>query len=135
MSQPSRDTSPPPPALTVYFDGACPLCSREIATYQRMPGAEQLCWIDVHGTDPAALGADLTPEQALARFHVRSADGALVSGGAAFARLWGALPGLRWLAALAGRPPLSWALEPAYRLFLRLRPWLTRRRSRGLASV
>ena len=29
-----------PPALTVYFDGACPVCSREIAMYRRQPGAE-----------------------------------------------------------------------------------------------
>ena len=61
------------------------------------------------------------------------ADGSLVSGGAAFVRLWSSLPGLRWLAAMAARPPVSWALEPAYRLFLRLRPWLTGRSTGGPA--
>ncbi len=106
-------------SATVYYDGACPLCSREIGTYRRLRGADQLCWIDVSRQE-APLGPGLTREAALARFHVRMADGALVSGGAAFVRLWGCLPGLRWLAAIAARPPFSWALEPAYRLFLRL---------------
>lgn len=118
--------------VTVYFDGACPLCSREIGAYRRLRGASQVCWIDVSRQE-AVLGPGLTRDAALARFHVRTGDGSLVSGGAAFVRLWGSLPGLQWLAAIAARPPVSWALEPAYRLFLRLRPWLTRRAAGGSA--
>lgn len=121
--------------VTVYYDGACPLCSREIGVYRGLRGADRVCWVDVQSADRAALGEDLTREEALARFHVRGADGSLVSGGAAFVRLWNSLPALGWLAAVAGRPPLSWALEPAYRLFLRLRPWLTRRRGSPSARV
>ena len=133
----SDATNPPgrAPVVTVYYDGACPLCSREIGAYRRLRGADRVCWVDVQSVDPAALGEGLSREKALARFHVRGTDGSLVSGGAAFVRLWGSLPTLKWLAALAGRPPLSWALEPAYRLFLRLRPWLTRRRDGGSAAV
>lgn len=132
MSGPTQPEPAAAPRATVYYDGACPLCSREIGTYRRLRGADQLCWIDV-SRQGAPLGPDLTPEAALARFHVRMADGSLVSGGAAFVRLWGSLPGLRWLAAIAAHPPFSWALEPAYRLFLRLRPWLIRRPAGGSA--
>lgn len=130
-SPPERAEAP----LTVYYDGACPLCAREIATYRRLRGAERLCWVDASDRGPEGLGPDLSREAALARFHVRTADGTLVSGGAAFVRVWSALPGLRWLAAIAGRPPLSWALEPAYRLFLRLRPLLARFRRRDALPV
>jgi predicted DCC family thiol-disulfide oxidoreductase YuxK len=117
------------PAATVYFDGACPLCSREIGAYRRLEGAADICWVDVHGATEAGPAVDLSREQALARFHVRAADGTLVSGGAAFVLLWRQLPSLNWLAVIASHPPVSWCVEPAYRLFLRLRPWLTRRRS------
>ena len=111
---------------TVYFDGACPLCSREIATYRRMDGADSLRWVDITQVTAQELGGDLTREQALARFHVRDEQGRLVSGAAGFVTIWRRLPGLRWLAWLAARPPLKWLLEPAYRVFLRFRPWLTR---------
>ncbi|MCU0975861.1 MAG: DUF393 domain-containing protein [Steroidobacteraceae bacterium] len=132
MSLPSENGPVAPPRVTVFYDGGCPLCSREIGTYRRMQGADELCWIDVSRQD-APLDGRITRERALARFHVQASDGSLVSGGAAFVRLWASLPGLRWLAAIASRPPLSWAMEPAYRLFLRLRPWLTRRHADRVA--
>jgi ubiquinone biosynthesis monooxygenase Coq7 len=111
---------------TVYYDGACPLCSREIALYRRLEGAEGLRWVDITTAPPEAFGEGLTREEALSRFHVRDEDGRLVSGGAGFVAIWRRLPGLRWLAWAAARPPLAWLLEPAYRVFLRVRPWLTR---------
>lgn len=108
------------PELIVYFDGSCPLCRREIALYRRLRGAERLQWLDVSAGE--TLGAGLSCEAAMRRFHVRDAQGRLWSGGAAFARLWRALPGWRvpgWLFAV---PPMSWLLELAYRAFLPLRP-------------
>lgn len=113
-----------PPALTIYFDGSCPLCRREIAFYRRLRGAGQLDWLDVSAGAP--LGQGLSCEQAMRRFHVRDAQGRLFSGGAAFARLWCALPGWRLLGWAMSVPPLSWGLELAYRAFLPLRPRLQR---------
>ena len=110
------------PEITVYFDGSCPLCRREIALYQRQRGAGRLAWVDVSA--PAELGEGLSCEAAMRRFHVRERQGRLLSGGAAFARLWRALPGWRVLGWLFAWPPLSWVLEAAYRVFLPLRPRL-----------
>ena len=110
--------------LTIYFDGSCPLCRREIAFYRRLRGAERLQWLDVSAGAP--LGQDLSCEAAMRRFHVRDAQGRLLSGGAAFARLWRALPGWRVLGWCFAWPPMSFALEGAYRAFLPLRPGLQR---------
>jgi predicted DCC family thiol-disulfide oxidoreductase YuxK len=108
--------------LTVYFDGSCPLCRREIAIYRRLPEALSVAWIDVSaGQD---LGGTLSCEAAMARFHVRDAQGRLFSGAAAFSRMWRVFPGWRWLGWLSAWPPLSWLFELAYRLFLPLRPGL-----------
>jgi predicted DCC family thiol-disulfide oxidoreductase YuxK len=101
-----------PPRLTVLYDGACPLCRREIgdAALPLPPGA--------------------TREQLLARFHVRRADGELLVGAQAFLALWAVLPGWRWLAWAGRLPGAAWTMERIYRRFLRWRPALQRWASR-----
>lgn len=115
-------SGPDPFACTVYFDGACPVCSREVAHYRGRLGAERIRWVDASTADPYALGPGLDGPAALARFHVRGADGALVSGAAAFATLWRHLPAYAWLGRAASWPPMLAILEAGYRAFLRVRP-------------
>ncbi len=108
----------------VYFDGSCPLCRREIDFYRRQTGADAINWVDVSAADYAGGEGTPEPETAMKRFHVKRADGTLVSGGAAFAELWAALPALRPIGILFRYPPFSWAIALGYRLFLPLRPLL-----------
>jgi predicted DCC family thiol-disulfide oxidoreductase YuxK len=108
------------PKPVVYYDGACPVCAREIRAYQGRAGADQIEWQDVSLPAPV-LAPDLTQSAALARLHVRRPDGTLVSGAAAFAVIWSSLPGLAWAGKLMTWPPMLWAAERGYRLFLRLR--------------
>lgn len=123
------DPGAPPPALTVLYDGACPLCRREIGLYRQLPSAAPLCYADV--SDPAQpLPDGTTRAQLLARFHVRAADGRLLDGAEAFLALWAALPGWRWLARVGRLPGAAWILERVYRRFLRGRPALQRGASR-----
>lgn len=117
--------------LRVYYDGRCPLCRAEIDHYRRCEGARGLDFVDVGRDADAALGEGLDRDRALRRFHVRDRAGHLVSGAAAFARLWRVLPGWRWLARIVdlrilGCRPILPLGEVAYRLFLPLRPWLAR---------
>ena len=135
-SRPSRSTVPQPPSppvpiaaapraapavLTVHYDGACPVCAREIALYRRQPGAERCEWIDAARCDAAALGPGLVRERALERLHVRRADGTLVSGARGFAELWSALPRTATLGRIASSGPMPRLLEGAYRAFLAVR--------------
>lgn len=124
MLKPGPDASDAPP-LTVLYDGACPLCRREIGFYQRLSPTTPLCFADV--SDAAqALPPGTTRDQLLARFHVRGPDGRLLSGAAAFLALWAVLPGWRWLARLGRVPGVPWLMERGYRGFLRFRPRLQR---------
>jgi len=111
----------PSAACTVYFDGACPLCRREIDHYRRQAQGAPVAWVDVSTCHAAELGADLDRAAALARMHVRRADGQLVSGAAAFAEIWRRLPAYAWLARLAAWPRLLAVMEAGYVGFLKLR--------------
>jgi len=108
---------------TVYFDGACPVCRREIAHYRRQRGSESIAWVDASSCDEAELGPGLDRSVVLSRFHVRNADGTLTSGAAAFVAIWRRLPAFAWLAALASSRPVLALLEAGYSIFLRVRPW------------
>jgi predicted DCC family thiol-disulfide oxidoreductase YuxK len=116
-------TVDPAAACAVYYDGGCPVCSREIALYQRLSeGAADRPAFENVSADDAALPAGVSREEALARFHVRLGSGEVVSGAAAFIALWRATPRFRLLGRAASLPPLPWLLELAYRGFLKARP-------------
>ena len=103
----------------VFFDGSCPLCRAEIGLY-RTSGSDAR-FTDI-SDDQTAPPDEISQAEAMKRFHVRRADGKLVSGAAAFAELWKATPGWRWLGHIAALPPFVWIGEGLYRLFLFVRP-------------
>lgn len=107
-----------PAPIEVYYDGGCPICSREIAFYKARRGAERFVWIDANNADPASLGSGLDRETAMARMHVRQSNGKLLTGAAAFAEMWRQMPGLKWLGWLLAIPPFGAIAELAYRGFL-----------------
>ena len=111
-------------AVTVFYDGACPLCATEIGFYQRRRGAERVAWVDASAGSDSILAPGLTRTDALRRFHVRDASGQWVSGGRAFAALWSALPTFSWLGRLFQIRGLAGLLDRFYDLFLRWRPHL-----------
>lgn len=108
----------PKRAAAVYYDGGCPVCSREIGFYKRRMASAEIDWRDVNRADAAP---DLSREDALARFHIRQADGALISGARAFLALWRNDRRLGVLARALDRQPFLWALELGYAGFLKAR--------------
>ncbi|USU05363.1 DUF393 domain-containing protein [Sphingomonadaceae bacterium OTU29LAMAA1] len=116
--------------VTVWHDGNCPLCRREIALMRRLDRGGRITFVDATGpevcpSDRAAL---------LARFHAME-DGRMLSGAAAFAAMWRAIPLLRPIGLLARYRPVLRLLERAYSRFLIVRPrlqrWLLRREARA----
>lgn len=118
--------------LTVWYDGGCPLCTREIALMRRLDRKARLRFVDVSdGTTACPLDRGAL----LARFHVSDGRGHFYSGAAAFAAMWRAVPLLRPLGLLALLPGMTWVLERLYRAFLRVRPtvqrWMRERERHG----
>ena len=121
-AMPHSAATPGAGSLTVYFDGGCPVCSREIAAYRRQTGAQNCVWVDASSCPEPSLGSDLSTRDAMARFHVRRADGQLVVGMRAFALLWLELPRMAWAGRVASMGPMPLLLDGVYRVFLALRP-------------
>jgi predicted DCC family thiol-disulfide oxidoreductase YuxK len=119
----STATIAPPARVTVWYDGACPLCLREIALMRRLDRRGAIRFVDAQ----AGRDCPLDAQTLLARFHAQEPGGPLVSGAAAFAAMWRAIPVLRPFGLLAQLPPLRWLLDRCYLAFLRIRPWLQRR--------
>ena len=105
-------------SVTVWFDGACPLCSREIALMRRLDRAKAIAFVDVTNTQSVC---PINRAEMLARFHAEE-DGQLLSGGAAFAAMWRAIPVLRPLGLAARNGAILAVLEWLYLRFLRVRP-------------
>lgn len=115
------------PQVTVWFDGQCPLCRREIAVMRRLDRRGAIAFVDVSGVDSAG-GAGSCPIDAatlLARFHAQE-DGRMLSGAAAFAAMWRAIPLLRPLGLMARNRVILGVLERLYLVFLKVRPRLQR---------
>ncbi len=108
--------------FTVWYDGACPLCRREIALMRRLDRAGAIRFVDVAGEE---AGCPVDRAELLARFHAEE-NGRLLSGAAAFAAMWRAIPLLRPLGLAARNRWVLALLERAYVAFLRVRPALQR---------
>jgi predicted DCC family thiol-disulfide oxidoreductase YuxK len=111
---------------TVLYDGACPLCVREIAFYRNKRGAERLEWRDISTASDGAQVCGVDAASAKARFHVVMPDGTPRVGAAGFIEIWKALRAFRWLGRLTDNAPIRWLLDRGYDLFLRVRPRLQR---------
>jgi len=111
------------PTLKVWFDGTCPLCQREISLMKRLDREGAITFVDVsEGGDPSC---PIDQRELLARFHAEE-DGEVLSGAAAFAAMWRAIPSLRTLGLIARNRVVLAALERLYVLFLKVRPRIQR---------
>lgn len=112
--------------VEVFYDGACPLCMREIRMLQRRDRHGRIRFTDIAapGFDAAALG--LTWDALMDRIHGRLPDGTMIEGVEVFRRMYAAV-GFTRLAAVSRAPGVSHVLELAYTVFAKNRLRLTGR--------
>ena len=79
-------------SLTVFYDGACSVCRREIERFRRRDKAGLLTLIDIAAPtfDPAQYGLEL--QVFMKKLHVRDAAGNFHTGVDALTRLWAIMP-------------------------------------------
>jgi predicted DCC family thiol-disulfide oxidoreductase YuxK len=120
--------------LKLLYDGACPLCSREVAFLRRRDRAGRLALEDIAapGFDAGRYGLDAAA--VMARIHGVLPDGRVIEGMEVFRRAYAAV-GLGWLLAPSRWPLLSRLFDRAYAIFARNRLRWTGRCEDGSCAV
>jgi predicted DCC family thiol-disulfide oxidoreductase YuxK len=114
--------------IKVLVDGACPLCRREAAIWQRLDrGRGRIALVDISAADFPAAEYGISLAHAMAEIHGILPSGAVARGMEVFRRAYAAV-GLGWLLAPTAWPLLRPVFDRAYRWFARNRLRLTGRR-------
>lgn len=123
-----------PIQVEVFYDGGCPLCSREIRALRRMDRRGRILFTDIAASafDASSVGIPLTT--LMARIHGRLPDGTVIEGVEVFRRLYSAV-GFSAVVALTRLPGISHLLNIAYRQFAKNRLRLTGRCADGACEV
>jgi predicted DCC family thiol-disulfide oxidoreductase YuxK len=117
---PDRAATPPLRALDreceVWFNGDCPVCSREIGAYARAAERRDLPlrFHDSMRSTRTLAAYGLRREHLERRLYLRDEQGRIVSGFRAVLVLWTRIPEYRWLARVFGWPPLRAFCESLY---------------------
>ena len=114
---PSTEGHNMPSFVTVYYDGKCGLCRKEISHYKKIATEGQFIWSDI-AHDAAHLSQlGVSQMDALRRLHATDRNGKLHIGVDAFILIWGQLPTWRPLAILVGLPVVRYIAAMLYNRF------------------
>lgn len=112
--------------ITVYYDGLCKVCSKEISFYRNQLGADSIKFVDICSQDFDAKVEGLDPVRIHQVMHVRRQEGTLALKVDAFIEIWSVLPRFQWLAKAARWAPVNAGLHLGYAGFSIIRPFLPR---------
>lgn len=124
--------------LRIFFDGACPLCSREVEHYLRKDRDGRLIPVDISSPDFDPHPEGITLQAFMYELHAIDRSGAVYRGVDAFRAIWQAFPdaaGYRTLAALIALPLINPLARLGYRGFARLRPYLPGRKGQCVEGI
>ncbi|WP_187426709.1 thiol-disulfide oxidoreductase DCC family protein [Geothermobacter ehrlichii] len=115
--------------LTIFFDGACPLCSRRIDGYRSVCPDDRLRLVDISIPDFLPPAGAPAREEFGRVLHVRDAAGRWLIGVDALRAIWQVLPLRRYrlLAILLGWPGIGLLARGGYRLLAASRHRFTTR--------
>ena len=103
--------------ITVFYDGACSLCAREIGYYRRIAPAGVFVWQDITESAESLAREGVSLAQGLRLLHVKDNAGRLHIGVDAFIVIWKALRRWRLLALVVDLPIVHPIANYAYRAF------------------
>ncbi len=111
--------------LTLFYDGACPLCQAEILFLSGRNQAGLLNFVDINSKAYDPLKVGVSCEEALAAMYGQYADGTLINGVTVFPEAYrrADLPRLAWIFSRKSMQPV---LKMGYRFFAKNRHAISR---------
>lgn len=103
--------------ITVFYDGACGLCSKEINYYRSIAPHGVFDWQDVTVSTVSLDKAGIKLTDALMQLHAIDGDGHMLKGVDAFVIMWKHLGHWKWLGFLVGLPVVRSTAQVLYRHF------------------
>ncbi len=120
-----QDVSAQQPALTLFFDGSCPLCLAEMDLLKHKDQGGVLKFEDITGKDFSVERHGFSCELAMKSIKGKTSTGELLDGVAVFAKAY-ELVGMKRYAQLLGAPRLQGLLSWAYLKFAKHRHILSK---------
>lgn len=111
--------------LRIYYDGLCPLCSKEIEMLKQLNTAGQLEFADLAQQDFIQRYPHIDPIRAYQVLHGETSDGTVITGLDVTCRAWQLVGKHRWLAVLRW-PLIKPVADLFYRFFARHRQAISR---------
>lgn len=108
------------PVLTVFYDGRCPLCVREMRQLKQRDQANTIELIDLHSEQFSPYAGRIDALAANQILHGLTADNQLLLGLDVTHRAW-SLVGRGWMTAPLRWPLIRWFADHCYRFFARHR--------------
>lgn len=112
--------------VEVFYDGDCPICSREIEMIRRMDRHARIRFTNIVAPEFDPRPLRLTMDELMAHIRGRLPDGSMIQGVEVFRRLYAAV-GFRRIVAASRLPGISQLLDAGYAIFARYRLRLTGR--------
>lgn len=103
--------------ITVFYDGKCGLCSKEIGHYMTISPPKTFIWRDIANEPQHLKKISVSQRDALKRLHVTDNNGNMHVGIDAFIAIWRNLPRWRLLAFVCGISGIRFILGKLYNVF------------------
>ena len=114
------------PSITLFYDGLCPVCAREIRFMRRLDRSRgRVGFEDIASATfiPGRYG--LTMSDVIGSMHAVRDDGSIIKGMQVFREAYAAL-GWGWVVAPTGWPLMRPIFDALYRIFAEIRPRLSK---------
>jgi predicted DCC family thiol-disulfide oxidoreductase YuxK len=103
--------------ITVYYDGKCGLCSKEIRHYKKIAPEGLFLWHDITKSAEELHQHGIKLADGLMFLHAKDSDGAIHIGVDAFILIWSRLQRWRLLAKIVSLPIIRHMTNSLYTIF------------------
>jgi predicted DCC family thiol-disulfide oxidoreductase YuxK len=106
-----------PSVISVFFDGKCNLCSKEINYYQRIAPKNTFNWVDITKTPGELDKFEIKLSDGLRLMHVADSNGNIFTGVDAFIIMWKQIKYWKFLGLFVSLPIVKQIANLLYQYF------------------